>query len=82
MKLNDGNVKGESIVAINYNLFFISFLKIARIEFKMKLQSSFVWNFSKFLQNHDFSYFSPHLFEWNKSKLPIFIKIHIIRRHF
>ena len=25
--------------------------------------------------NHDLSYLSPHVLEWNESKLPMFIKI-------
>ena len=71
------------IIAINLKLFlFFLSLKIVKIEFKITLQSSFCLEFSIVLAEHDFLYFSLHISEWNKSKLPMFIKIYTIRRFF
>ena len=54
---NNVNSNGENVVAINLKLFHFFFLKIDEIEFKMKLQSFFVWSFSKCLQNLSFHVF-------------------------
>ena len=67
------------VVAINLKLFHFSFLKIIEIEFEMKLQSFFLWEFFQVLTNHDLSYLSPLISEWIESKLPMFIKIYTIR---
>ena len=32
--------------------------------------------------NHDLSYLSPHILEWNKSKLLMFVKIQTIKSNF
>ena len=78
MESNIFNSNGENVVSVNLKLSYFSFLKIVEIEFKMKLQG-FVVRISQVLANHEFSYLSPHILEWNGLKLPIFKKIYIIR---
>ena len=76
MEFNNVNSNGENVVAINLKLSHFSFLEIVKIEFKMKLQSLFLsFELFKVPAKFDFPYLSPHLLEWNKSKLPMFIKI-------
>ena len=58
---------------LNYSTF--SFSKIVKIGFKMKLQSYFCLEFFQVPTKLYFRYPSPHLSEWNESKLPMFIKI-------
>ena len=41
----------------------------------MKLQSFFGLEFFQVPAKLDYPYLSPHLSEWNESKLPMFIKI-------
>ena len=48
----------------------------------MTFQSFFCLEFLQVLRKHDFLYLSFHLSEWNESKLPMFIKIYLIRRYF
>ena len=67
----------QSIVIFSFFLF----LKIVKVEFKMKLQSSFCLEFSQVPTKHDSLYLSLHLLEWNDSKLPIFIKIYRIHKN-
>ena len=43
IKFNNVISKGENVVAINLKLLYFFFLKIIEIEFKMKLQSSFLF---------------------------------------
>ena len=48
----------------------------------MKLQSFFCLEFFQMLAEHEFSHLSPHLSEWNESKLPMFIKLYTMRCDF
>ena len=48
----------------------------------MKLQSFFLVGIFLSASDHDLSYLSPHLSKWNESKLPMFMKIYIIRYNF
>ena len=66
MESNNANFNGENVVAI---------LKIIKIEFKMILQSFFGLKFFQVPAKLDFPYLSPHISEWNESKLPMLIKI-------
>ena len=75
MESNNANFNGENVIAINLKLFHFSFLKIVKIEFKMKLQSLFCLEFFQVPTKLDFPYLSSHISKWNESKLPIFIKI-------
>ena len=75
MKSNNANPNGENVVATNLKLSLFFFLKIVEIDFKMKLQSSFDLEFFQVPAKLDFPYLSPHLSEWNESKLSMFIKI-------
>ena len=55
MESNIVNPYGENIVSINLKLFHFFFLKIVKIDFKMKLQSFFLFGiFTKCLQNMTF----------------------------
>ena len=73
------NSYGENIVSITLKLFYVFFLKIVKIEFKMKLHSFFCLEFFQVPTKHDFSYLAPHLSKWNESKLPTFIKFYTMR---
>ena len=75
MESNNANSNNENVVAINLKLFHFFFLKIVEIEFKMKLQSFFGFKFFQVPTKLDFLCLSPHLSEWNESKLPMFKKI-------
>ena len=75
MEPHNANPNGENVVAINPKNFHFSFLKIVDIEFKMKLQSFFSLEFFQVPAKLDLPHLSPHLLEWNESKLPMFIKI-------
>ena len=75
MESNNANSNGENVVAIDLKFFHFSFLKIFKIEFKMKLQSLLCLEFFQVPTKPNFPYLSPHLLEWNESKLPNFIKI-------
>ena len=54
----------RNVVAINLKFSIFSFLKSVKIEFKMKLQSFFVWSFSKCSQDLTFHIF--HLIDQNR----------------
>ena len=56
------------------SFFTSSFSKIVEIEFKMKLQSYNCLELFQMPTKLDFPYLSPHLSEWNESKLLMFIK--------
>ena len=74
MEFNNVNSNGENVVAINLHSIFL-FLKIVKIEFKMKLQRFFCLELFLVPAKLNIPYLSPHLSKWNESKLPMFIKI-------
>ena len=58
MEFNNVDFNGENVVTINRNLFFFFlFFRIVKIDFKMKLQSSFCLEFFQVLAKHDFCIF-------------------------
>ena len=75
MKFNNVNPNSENVVAINLELFHVFFFKIVEIDLKIKHQSFFCVEFFQVLAKLDLSHLSPHLLEWNVSKLLIFTKI-------
>ena len=75
MESNNVNSNGENVQAINLKLFHFFFFEIVEIEFKMKLSSFFCLEFFQLPAKLDFPYLSPHISEWNESKLLMFIKI-------
>ena len=67
MKFNNVNPNGENVIATNLKLFYSFFLKIIKIEVKMKLQSFLLfglWSLTKCPQNMTFCIF--HLTYWNE----------------
>ena len=56
----NANPNDENVVSINIKLFHF-FLKIVKIEFKMKLQSFFCLEFFQVPEKLDFPYLSSHL---------------------
>ena len=81
MECNNVNSNGENVARINLKLFHFSFLKIVKIEFKMKFQNFFFQGFPSARKSQLFISFTS-LIIVDESKRPMFIKFYTMRFDF